>query len=177
MAKKKAIKKSTPNKTVSPDGKNYYVVQHVTIQEPKPGKFKIVPGKHDGLVCGCHPLRSNTIENTKREFLKSINKTSASFLTHEQIDDFLKFVDDAGFRIKMPLIEWKKNFARRFQRFLERKGITLEEIERQGFSDASSKRWLRNLYKNGIHDETNIRTMARIADLYDVLGVFNSDEF
>ncbi len=177
MAKKKAIKKSTPNKTESPDSKNYYVVQHVTIQEPKPGKFKIVPGKHDGLVWGCHPKRSNTIENTKKEFLKSINKTSASFLTHEQIDDFLKFVDDAGFRIKMPLIEWKKNFARRFQRFLDRKGITLEQIEQQGFSDASSKRWLRNLYKNGIHDETNIRTMVRIQGLYKMLGVSSSDEF
>jgi predicted RNA-binding protein len=177
MAKKKAIKKSTPNTTESPDSKNYYVVQQVTIQEPQPDKFKIVPGKHDGLVWGCHPRRSNTIEKVRKDFLKSISKTSASFLTQEQIDDFLKVVEDAGFRIKMPLIEWKKNFARRFQRFLERKGITLEQIEQQGFSDASSKRWLRNLYKNGIHDQTNVRTMARIGNLYKVLGITNSDDF
>ena len=177
MAKKKAIKKPKPNTTESPDSNNYYVVQQVTIQEPQPGKFKIVPGKHDGLVWGCHTRQSNTIEKVRKDFLKSINKTSASFLTQEQIDDFLKFVDDAGFRVKMSVVELKKNFARRFQRFLERKGITLEQIEQQGFSDASSKRWLRNLYKNGIHDQTNIRTMVRILDLYKVLGITNSDDF
>ena len=177
MAKKKAIKKSTPNTTATLDSNKFLVVQHVTIQEPQPGKFKIVPGKHDGLVWGCHPMRSNTIEKVRKDFLKSINKTSASFLTQEQIDDFLKFVDNVYFRVKMPLLEWKKNFARRFQRFLERKGITLEQIEQQGFSDASSKRWLRNLYKNGIHDQSNIRTFERMVRLCRVLGITNSDDF
>lgn len=171
MAKKKAVKKNTANATASPDSKNYYVLQHVTIQEPQPGKFKIVPGENNGIVWGCFPMRSNTIEKAKKDFLKTIGKTSASFLTQEQIDDFLKYVEESDFRIKMPETEWKKNFARRFQRFLERKGITLEQIEAQGFNDPGSKRWLRNLYKNGINHQTNIRTLPRMLDLYKILGV------
>lgn len=177
MAKKKLSKTPTANSAASPESSNHYVVQHVTIQEPQPGKFKIVPGKHEGLVWGCYPRRSNTIEKTKKEFLKSIDKTAASFLTQEQIDDFLKVVEDAGFQIKMPTTEWKKTFARRFQRFLERKNITLEQIEQQGFSDAASKRWLRGLYNNGIWEQTNANTMDRMNRLYKVLGVQSSDDF
>ena len=98
-------------------------------------------------------------------------------MTQEQIDDFLKYVEESDFRIKMPETEWKKNFARRFQRFLERKGITLEQIEAQGFNDPGSKRWLRNLYKNGINHQTNIRTLPRMLDLYKILGVQDDRDF
>ncbi len=177
MAKKKTAKKPTANATATPDSKNYYVLQHVTIQEPLPGKFKIVPGENDGIVWGCLPRRSNTIEKAKKDFLKTIGKTSASFLTQEQIDDFLKYVEESDFRIKMPVTEWKKTFARRFQRFLERKGITLEQIEAQGFNDPGSKRWLRSLYKNGINEQTNNRTLPRMLDLYKILGVQDDRDF
>ncbi len=177
MAKKNSTKKLTANATASPESKGCYVAQAITIQEPQPGKFKIVPGNHDGIVWKCHTRGSTTIENTKKDFLRSINKTSASVLTQEQIDDFLKFVENAGFRVKMPVIEWKKNFARRFQRFLERKGITLEQIEEQGFNDPASKRWLRNLYRNGICTETNVRTIGPMSDLRRILGVESTSEF
>ncbi len=177
MAKKKSVKTTTANATASANSKNYYVIQHVTIQEPQPGKFKIEPGKHDGIVWECHPRGSNTIQNSKKDFLKKIGKTSASYLTQEQIDDFLKYVEESDFRIKMPGTEWKKNFARRFQRFLERKGVTLEQIEAHGFNDPASKRWLRNLYKNGIMNHQNIRTLPRMLDLFNILGVQYDEDF
>ena len=174
MAKTKTARKSAG---ALRGGTHLCVAQHVTIQEPKPSKFKIVPGEHDGIVWKCHSRSSTTIEDAKKAFLRSINKTSSSFLTQEQIDDFMKYVDDAGFFVEMFTSNWKGLFARRFRRFLARKGITLEQIEAQEFGDPASKRWLRNLYKNGIWRQDQDMTVIRLFSLYRVLGITSSDDF
>jgi hypothetical protein len=132
MAKTKTAKKSAATST---DSTHRWVAHHVTIQEPKPGKFKIVLGEQEGIVWKCSSRSSTTIKDAKKAFLRLINKTSSSFLTQEQIDDFMKYVDDAGFRVEMFTSNWKELFARRFRRFLARKGITLEQIEAQGFDE------------------------------------------
>ncbi len=82
-----------------------------------------------------------SVEQVKKDYLKSINKSANSYLSHEQIDDFVKFCVAQNIRIQLPLSEWKKNFARRFQRYLEREGITLEQIESQGFKHPAARRW------------------------------------
>ena len=156
-------------------GNEHVTVQYITVHEPKPDKFKITIGKEQGLVWTCHPTKDVAVEQLKKTFLKSIKKSPNSYLTQEHIDDFLKFVGENGFRIKMPLVEWKKNFARRFQRHLERKGVTLEQIENQGFTSPAAKRWLRNLHKNGIYQARGAAS-AYIVDLCRVLGVDGLDE-
>lgn len=166
MAKKKAA---------SPDDSQYWIVQHITIEEPSAGKFKITPGKGSGILWECFPRRQATVEQAKRDYLRSINKTAAQYLTQEQVDDFFKVIEDAGFRIKMPPTEWKKAFARRFHRLLESKGITLEQLEQQPqFSDPSAKRWLRNLYKNGGCRFVGVATMWHF-QLCQLLGVTSID--
>lgn len=174
MSTRKTTKKASSNTATSAIEKIVFFY-HVTIQEPKPGKFKIVPGEHDGSVWDCATRFTTTIETAKKDFLKSIKKTSASFLTQEEIDDFLRFIKEAGFIVRMTAPEWKKNFARRFQRFLRDNEITLEQIEQQGFHDVASKRWLRNLYKNGICTMGKANTMGRMSRLCEVLGVENAD--
>jgi len=174
MAKK--IPKKDSNSGKSKPMKDSIDVQHITIQEPKPGKFKIVPGKHEGLVWGCVCAPTIAVEQVKKDYLKSIKKSPNSYLSHEQIDDFLKFVEAQDIRIKMPLSEWKKNFARRFQRYLEREGITLEQIESQGFKHPVAKRWLRNLYKNGIYRPIGVGS-GYMVDLCLLLEVESSDVF
>ena len=164
-----------PNKTQQSTTGQNSALQYITIQEPKPDKFKITIGKEQGLVWTCHPQKDVAVEQLKKTFLKSIKKSPNSYLTQEHIDDFLKFVGENGFRIKMPLVEWKKNFARRFQRHLERKGVTLEQIENQGFTSPAAKRWLRNLHKNGIYQARGAAS-AYIVDLCRVLGVDGLDE-
>jgi hypothetical protein len=174
MAKTKTARKSAG---ALRGGTHLCVAQHVTIQEPKPSKFKIVLGEHDGIVWDCYPKSSTTVEDAKRAYLRTINKTSNSYLTQEQIDHFTYYVREAGFFVEMFTSNWKELFARRFRRFLARKGITLEQIEAQGFGDPVSKRWLRNLYKNGISRENQDMTVIRLFSLHRVLGITSSDDF
>ena len=172
MAKTKTARKSAG--TSSDRTPHLGVVEHVTIQECKPSKFRIVLGEHDGIAWVCPPRGSTTIKDARKAFLKSINKTSTSFLTQEQIDDFMDYIHDAGIRVRMLTSNWKELFARRFRRLLVRKNITLKA---QGFDDPVSKRWLHNLYKNGVYRKVNYRTYHRMCILSEVLDSDELDNF
>lgn len=89
-----------PNKTQQSTTGQNSALQYITIQEPKPDKFKITIGKEQGLVWTCHPQKDVAVERLKKTFLKSIKKSPNSFLTQEHIDDFLKFVGENGIRIQ-----------------------------------------------------------------------------
>lgn len=83
----------------------HWVRQYITIQEPRAGKFRITTGKSTGTIWECYPYRSATVEQAKRDYLRTINKTAQHYLTQEEIDDFLKFVTTAGFRIMQETAE------------------------------------------------------------------------
>ncbi len=173
MAKKIPKKDSASSK--SKPLKDSIAFEYITFQEPKPGKFKIVPGNHDGVVWKYAAAHTIAVEQVKKDYLKSINKSANSYLSQEQIDDYLKCLTEHKIRIMMPLTELKKNFARRFQRYLEREGITLEQIESQGFKHPAARRWLRNLYKNGMYRVSGVGC-GYLNDLCIILGIDSSDE-
>lgn len=171
MVKAKTDKRST---AISADSKQSLDACSFTIQEPEPGKFKIVLGEHNGITLLCSARGSNKTEDTRKAFLRSIKKTSASLLTQEQVDDFVDFAHEAGMLVKLFTSHRKEFFVRRFRRFLAQNEITLEQIEAQGFSDPAMKRWLRNLHKNGISHQRNSTTWIRLSILHqslEALGV------
>ncbi|WP_373651096.1 MULTISPECIES: hypothetical protein [unclassified Schlesneria] len=79
---------------------DFYVKQYLTAVDVGNGKFRLIEGKHTGLLTWIfHPKKSTPVLGVQlKSFFKSIKKPADSLLTSEDVDAFFERLEKAGYR-------------------------------------------------------------------------------